>query len=282
MPDTSTATPAEADITALRAEIDAIDDAMHDLLMKRSAVVGRLAGSRAKGGTTPLRPGREAAVLRRLLARHDGPLARERLVRIWREIFMASTAIQGAFSVAVHAPDPQSGHARLAREHFGPIAAIRVHPTPARALAAVTDGEASVAVLPAPADQEAGAGSAWWARLEVPKLQVVARLPFVSEPPGGPGALVVAPVDPDPSGDDRTLVLLEAEAGAPRGRIAATLAEAGLEAPSLIVARVGQATLALAEVEGFLRADDARLAALPWARRTILGAYAAPVAGDAA
>ena len=35
------------------------------------------------------------------------------------------------------------------------------------------------------------------------------------------------------------------------------------------------------EVEGFLAADDARLAALPWARHTILGAYAAPVAGDA-
>ncbi len=33
---------------------------------------------------------------------------------------------------------------------------------------------------------------------------------------------------------------------------------------------------------GFLRADDARLASLPWARRTILGAYAAPVSGDAA
>ncbi len=279
MPDTA---PAEAEIATLRAEIDALDDAMHDLLMQRAAVVARLAGSRAKGSTTPLRPGREAAVLRRLLARHSGPLARERLVRIWREIFMASTAIQGAFSVAVHAPSPQSGHARLAREHFGPIAAIRVHPTPARALAAVTDGEASVAVLPAPAEQEAGAGSAWWARLEVPKLQVVARLPFVSEPAGSPGALVVAPVAPDPSGDDRTLLLVEAEAGAPRARIATALAEAGLKAGGLIVARVGAATLALAELEGFLRADDARLASLPWARRTILGAYAAPVSGDAA
>lgn len=279
MPDTA---PAEAEIATLRAEIDALDDAMHDLLMRRAGVVARLAGSRAKGGSTPLRPGREAAVLRRLLARHSGPLARERLVRIWREIFMASTAIQGAFSVAVHAPSPQSGHARLAREHFGPIAAIRVHPTPARALAAVTDGEASVAVLPAPAEQEAGTGSAWWARLEVPKLQVVARLPFVAEPAGGPGALVVAPVAPDPSGDDRTLLLVEAEAGAPRARIAAALAEAGLDATSMIVARVGAATLALAELNGFLRADDARLASLPWARRTILGAYAAPVSGDAA
>jgi chorismate mutase len=279
MPDTAPAAPAEAEIAALRAEIDALDDAMHDLLMRRAGVVARLAGSRAKGGTTPLRPGREAAVLRRLLARHTGPLARERLVRIWREIFMASTAIQGGFSVAVHAPSPQSGHARLAREHFGPIAAMRVHPTPARALAAVSSAEASVAVLPAPTEEAEGA---WWTRLDVPRLQVVARLPFVAEPAGGPAALVVAPVAPDPSGQDRTLLLLEAEAGAPRGRIAAALAGAGLQAASLIVARAGAATLALAELDGFLGADDPRLASLPWARRTILGAYAAPVAGDPA
>ena len=279
MPDLPPTAPAEAEIAALRAEIDAIDDAMHDLLMKRAAVVARLAGSRAKGKGSPLRPGREAAVLRRLLARHQGPLRRERIVRIWREVFMASTAIQGDFSVAVFAPSPQSGHARLAREHFGPIAAIRVHPTPARALAAVSGGETSVAVLPAPAEAD-GADTAWWARLDVPRLQVVARLPFVADP-SGPGALVVAPVPPDPSGDDRTLLLIEAEADAPRGRIAQSLADAGLPAPSLLVARAGGATLALAEIEGFLRADDARLAALPWARRTILGAYAAPVAGDA-
>jgi hypothetical protein len=48
----------------------------------------------------------------------------------------------------------------------------------------------------------------------------------------------------------------------------------------VLLARAGETTLALAEIEGFLFADDARLAALPWARRTILGAYAAPVAGD--
>lgn len=279
MPDISPTAPAEAEIAALRGEIDAIDDAVHDLLMRRAEVVARLAGSRAKGNGSPLRPGREATVLRRLLARHAGPLRRERIVRIWREIFMASTAIQGEFSVAVHAPNPQSGHARLAREHFGPITAIRVHPTPARALAAVSEGEASVAVLPAPAETD-GEEAAWWARLDVPRLQVVARLPFVAEPPGDPGALVVGPVPPDASGEDRTLLLVEAEASAARGRITQALADAGLPAAALLLTRADDATLALAEIEGFLHPEDMRLAVLPWARRTILGAYAVPVAGD--
>ncbi len=277
MPDSPAAPPAADEIAALRAEIDAIDDAMHDLLMRRSAVVGRLAGSRAKGAGSPLRPGREAAVLRRLLARHDGPLGRDRIVRIWREIFMASTAIQGAFSVAAFAPGEE---AALAREHFGPITPMRVHPTPARALAAVSEGEASVAVLPLPAEGEEGE-TAWWARLDVPRLQVVARLPFLPTQDGA-GALVVAPVPPDASGRDRSLVLIEAEAHAARSRVLDALAAAGLPVSSLLLARAGEETLALAEVEGFLTADDDRLAALPWARHTILGAYAAPVAGDAA
>ncbi|MBR0672613.1 chorismate mutase [Neoroseomonas soli] len=280
MPDTAPTAPAEAEIAALRAEIDAIDDAMHDLLMKRAAVVANLAGSRAKGNGTPLRPGREAAVLRRLLARHTGPLGRARVVRIWREIFMASTAIQGAFSVAVFAPTPQSGQARLAREHFGPITPTRVHPTPARALAAMSAGEASVAVLPVPTEEPEGPEGAWWTRLDVPRLQVVARLPFLGDD-GGTAALVVAPVAPDPSGEDRSLLLIEAEDGAARGRIAQAIADAGLQAASILFERAEGATLALADIEGFVRQDDARLAALPWARRTILGAYAVPVAGDA-
>ena len=278
MPDTPQTPPAAAEIAALRAEIDAIDDAMHDLLMQRSAVVGRLAGSRAKGNGSPLRPGREAAVLRRLLARHEGPLGRDRVVRIWREIFMASTAIQGGFSVACYAPSTQSEEAGLAREHFGPTTPMRIHPTAARALAAVSEGEASVAVLPLPAEGDA-AETAWWARLEAPRLQIVARLPFL---PGsdGAGALVVAPVPPDASGDDRTLMLFEAETRASRASVSQALADAGFIVPSVLLARAGEATLALAEIEGCLSVEDARLAALPWMRRTILGAYAAPVAGD--
>lgn len=281
MPDTAPPAPAKAEMAALRAEIDTIDDALHDLLMRRAAVVARLASSRAKGATTPLRAGREAAVLRRLLARHSGPLGRSRIVRIWREIFMASTAIQGGFSAAVFAPSPQSGQARLAREHFGPITPMRIHQTAARALAAVSGGEASVAVLPVPVEEFDGTEGPWWARLDVPRLQVVARLPFVADA-GGPASLIVAPVPPDPSGQDRTLLLAETGADASRARIGQALADAGLEAASLLVARVGDETLALAEIEGFLAASDARLAALPWARRTILGAYAVPVPGDAA
>ena len=134
-PASPTADPA---LQALRAEIDALDDAMHDLLMRRAAVVARMAASRAKNGAgSPLRPGREAAVLRRLLARHSGALSGGAVVRIWRHIFMAHTAIQGAFTAAVAASGEAAPTLALAREHFGTATPLTQFASPAQALAAL-------------------------------------------------------------------------------------------------------------------------------------------------
>ncbi|MFM7609962.1 MAG: chorismate mutase, partial [Alphaproteobacteria bacterium] len=198
-PATQAADPA---LQALRAEIDALDDTMHDLLMRRAGVVARMAASRAKTGDgSPLRPGREAAVLRRLLARHSGALFRGAVVRIWRHIFMAHTAIQGAFTAAVAAASEAAQTLALAREHFGTATPLTPFASPAQALAALSAGKASVAVLPAPTGEGEGA---WWQSLEAPRLSVVARLPFVADAAHADAAMVVAPLAADASGEDRS------------------------------------------------------------------------------
>ena len=271
-PASPTADPA---LQALRAEIDALDDAMHDLLMRRAAVVARMAASRAKNGAgSPLRPGREAAVLRRLLARHSGALSGGAVVRIWRHIFMAHTAIQGAFTAAVAASGEAAPTLALAREHFGTATPLTQFASPAQALAALSAGKASVAVLPAPTGEGEGA---WWQSLEAPRLCIVARLPFLADATRADAALVVAPVPPDASGDDRSFVRLEAAADAPREGFARMLSDAGLTGRILSLARQGGRSLALAEIDAFIAAGDPRLAGL---NAILLGAYAVPVAGD--
>jgi chorismate mutase len=271
-PASPTADPA---LQALRAEIDALDDAMHDLLMRRAAVVARMAASRAKNGAgSPLRPGREAAVLRRLLARHSGALSGGAVVRIWRHIFMAHTAIQGAFTAAVAASGEAAPTLALAREHFGTATPLTQFASPAQALAALSAGKASVAVLPAPTGEGEGA---WWQSLEAPRLCIVARLPFLADATRADAALVVAPVPPDASGDDRSFVRLEAAADAPREGFARMLSDAGLTGRTLSLARQGGRSLALAEIDAFIAAGDPRLAGL---NAVLLGAYAVPVAGD--
>jgi len=264
-------------LAAARAEIDALDDALHDLVMRRAEVVARLAASRAKTGPSPLRPGREAMILRRLLGRHQGEMPRIGLVRLWRELLAASSAMQGGFAVAAYARAPE--HARLAREHFGELTPLRALPTASRALSAVAAGEAQVAVLPLPQDAEP-AEDAWWMSLDAPRLQVIGRLPFwAAQAENVAEALVVAPGAPDASGADRSLLRIETTADRSRAVLTSALAAAGLTPRMLLMRRDGGVLRALVEVEGVLEAGDPRLTALPVDRALPLGFYAIPVRG---
>jgi len=258
-----------SDLAAIRAEIDRLDDQLHDLLMERAHVVAGLAGARAKTGPA-FRPGRETQVLRRLLARHSGSLPRAALIGIWREIISASLAQQGSFAVAVLAPAMDAPTALLARAHFGSLTPMRIHGSAPATFAALS--EASVAVLPLPEDAEP---QPWWPMLEAPRLQILARLPVLDQP--GPAALVVGPGPAEPSGDDVSLFRFEPPEGQSRAGLMSQLAAAGLPPRRLITAPYA----ALVEVEGFLDPADPRLAALPFHGLRPLGAYALPETGDA-
>lgn len=275
MPDQPQTSSPDETLDALRAQIDALDDSLHDLVMRRADIVARLAASRAKGGTVPLRPGREAMILRRLLARHTGKLPPAAVVRLWREIFAASTAMQGHFSVAICGSVPEDALARLARAHFSEATPIRHHPDAASALGAVASGAASVAVLPMPEEGEATDG-AWWTSLDAPRLQVVAGLPVLG--PAVPAALVVSALPPDPSDADRSL--LRIAGAADRARIGAALDAAGLAPRAILLHRTGEQDLALAVVDGFLRPDDPRLSRLAIGPVVSLGAFSAPMGGE--
>ncbi|MFB9969974.1 chorismate mutase [Pseudoroseomonas cervicalis] len=276
-PDTMPDLPSP-DLATLRAEIDRIDDALHDLLMRRADLVAQMASQRVKGGAPTFRPGREALILRRLLARNRGALARPAIIRLWREIIAASLAQQGHFTVAAQSgPQGEAGAdliARLAREHFGLLTPLKLHPTHSRVLASVANGEAAVAVLPAPQEGERPE-LAWWTQLDTPRLRIVAALPFLSGREQEPAAFAVAPLMADATGRDRSLLRIEPEPEMSRARITALLAGAGLP-PRWVMRRDLPNPMALAEVEGLLEEGDPRLAGLPFPRLQILGAYAEP------
>jgi chorismate mutase / prephenate dehydratase len=272
-------------LATLRVELDRIDDALHDLLMERGRVIEEVARS---GKRTALRPGRQAAIIRRLLARHQGALPAIVVVRIWLELLAGTTAMQEPFAVAVCAPGGDPGYVQIAREHFGALTPLRVHRSPAHAIGEVSAGMASIAVLPMPSETEA-ARDAWWTALlqkGEPRIHVVARLPFWRpRAEGAPDvqALVVALAPPDPSGVDRSLLGVELALDVSRARLTAALANAGLEPAATILRRDSGAPVAdaLVEVAGYLGEDDPRLGAISVALRhpVVLGAYAVPLEG---
>jgi chorismate mutase/prephenate dehydratase len=288
-PLTAPSTPPTASALAeLRAELDRLDDGIHDLLMQRAGVVARIPEVGGKGRVA-FRPGREAEIIRRLLRRHAGPLAPRLLVRLWRELFAATTAMQHNHLITVCETDPANAFVQCAREHFGALTPLRVYGSPPQAIAEVSAGNATAAVLPMPAEAES---TAWWTALlhrDEPRIYVVARLPFwAPRPEGAPQvqALVVAAIAPDASSRDRALIGLELPPEISRARLAASMATAGFAPGTIILRRDqgGQTAQALVDVEGYVADDDARLAALTDLSRppVVLGAYAVPVDGEPA
>jgi len=270
-----------ANLAKLRQAIDGIDDRIHDLIVKRTAIVESIAQVKKETGGPVFRPGREASVLTRLLARHTGPLPPETLVRIWRELMGGLVKVQAPdFTVALLAGGRSRIGYDLARDHFG--AAIDLEPLPSakRVIGAVAAGQAALGLLPPAVENEP---EPWWPILMEEAqagLHIVARLPILAGHEREPTALVVAAAPSEPSGDDLFLLGLETESEISRAALKADLAKAGLVAqPVAVVAGKGH-HLALVQGEGALAADDERLARLSalYRRRRVLGFFARPLA----
>lgn len=276
-------TDSKPDLSDLRQEIDDVDSALHDLLMRRATIVEKVKAAKTGDESGYYRPGREAEVLRRLADRHEGILPRAVVIRIWRELMSAFVGLQGPFSCAVW--DSGDGvFPSIARDHFGTAAAQTRYPTPVGVLHAVSRGDSTVGVLPAPQLDDA---DPWWPLLfggSADGMTICGLIPFDTIGKG-PSAFVLARVEPEETGDDRTVVVLDTEGGASRGRLSDILRKYEMPPVRLTPASPpgrNPGSLCLAEVEGFVAADDQRLArmvdeedAIIAAR--IIGAYPAPL-----
>jgi chorismate mutase len=275
-------------LDALRQEIDAIDGEVHALIQRRAGLVGQIAAAKAPGGVS-FRPGREAQVLRRRLASHDGAFPPTALFRMWREMMSSFALMQTpALKIAVCRPADQPGYWDLARDHFGCQIPMVAHESPNQVLAAVRADPATIGVVPAPIEADT---APWWPLLasgETTLPNVVGKLPFLPMPNArarGISALVLARIEPEESGEDRALISLEAPSGLSRTRIASAFAKVGLPA---FISALDQAAQGmhhyLLELPGVVAEGDKRLrelgAALELQAGSVasLGAYAVPAA----
>ena len=277
----------DAELSRLRREIDAIDDALHDSIMRRTSLADQV--RLAKGGGAPtFRPGREIQILRRLVERHEGRFPKAVLVRIWREIISATLGLQGPFSVAAHASENAPACYDLAREHFGYATSIIAHQSTRAVVHAIGEGAATVGVLPVPEDNE---DDSWWPALSAyptPGPSIVARIPVapVAEIHGQtPEALVIATISNEETGDDRSFIMIQASSGVSRARLSGALSQVELETVSMITRPDDgdpELTQFLFEVDGYVVDGDPRLAALMGSEELsievaeVLGGYGIP------
>ncbi|MEM7224811.1 MAG: chorismate mutase [Pseudomonadota bacterium] len=273
----------------LRKEIDAIDGALQDLLIQRTSLAQSIAA--AKGDTSVfIRPGREAQVVRRLVARHSGAFPKAALVRLWRDIISAVTALQGPFAVAVCTPPNGPDLRALARDHFGAVTPFSAFESAMGVLRAVSEGKATVGVLPLPQSDEQ---ESWWRALarggdDTPRI--VARLPFApsaSAQGDDAEALVVAQTGQEESGRDRSYLVLETAEELSRDALGQLLASAELAVVDVKHTRdLADHRLDLIEVEGYLAAEDPRLERLSRGHAEqirqywLVGGYAVPFSAE--
>ena len=273
-------------LDTLRQEIDAIDGDLHGLIKRRATLVGNIAAAKTADGIS-FRPGREAQVLRKRLAAHDGSFPATAVYRMWREMMSTFALMQTpALKIAVCRPADQAGYWDLARDHFGCQIPLVAHESPMQVLAAVRADAATIGVVPAAIEADT---APWWPLLasgEATLPNIVGKLPFLVMPNArvrGISALLLARIEPEESGDDRALISLESAEGLSRNRISTALAKAGLAPFTSALDQVVRGVHHyLIELPGVIADGDKRLRGLEAAlglesgRVAAIGAYAVP------
>ncbi len=283
-------TQAPASLADLRRRLDAIDDRLLDQLMERARAMEDVRAAKAAEeksadaarGPQLARPGRELSILRRLVARVQGPLPPGLVVRLWRDIMTSFTRLQGPFAIVVldnpgdERAKPPAQMVGLARRHYGQATPLLTASSPAQLIARLDDGRAQLGLLPTPEDTP---DLNWWRNLAPGGLQVLARLPIDGRETQ-PGAFVVGRQNFEESGADRGLLVVAPDAEASRARLVRTLTDAGLSPVGIIAeTSVGGRPLFLFVNETYVVSGDARLANLAAAglRTNVAGGYGVPL-----
>ncbi|NJO55502.1 MAG: hypothetical protein HC834_03140 [Rhodospirillales bacterium] len=172
----------EPALETVREDIDAIDTAIHDLIIRRTELVEQVRRIK-EGWAVKIQPSREAEIAYRLLDRHQGHFPKRELIAIWRLLITATLSFEGPFSMAVYVTEEDTGCWDVARDHFGMFTPIARHGTVRGVIESVHRQEASVGVLPFPSQNDP---DPWWRHLftshaDAPKI--IARLPFIGPAP---------------------------------------------------------------------------------------------------
>lgn len=282
------------DLKNVRREIDLIDDAIQDLLMKRTELVVEVAAAKARaasavgqGSFIAFRPNREAEVLRRLASRQKGRMPLKVVFRLFREIIATMTRIQGPFRVDVFGADNTLAYWDLARNYYGSSTPMELHDNAREVLRRADQDPSVVGILPEPGNY---AGGDWWPTLAMSEKQsrarVVARLPFldIADEDDEPTAFVVTQAAYEPTGDDTSLLVVSASGEVSEAAMATRVKAVGFVAERIGVAQTkdgGASRHNLFAVQSYVAADDPRVVALtaegPAERAVIIGGYANPV-----
>jgi len=200
--------PPQESLAEIRREIDRIDDGILALIAARLDMVDRVRAHKAGTGslaTSAIRPGREAEILRRLIAEAGDKVPADLCFRIWRALISTASLRQAPIRIHGSADFFASAASQAyLREYFGPTA-FADHASEAQALRALSGNSGDLAAVALD-----GPWAKAWLEGHAGPAQVIGVLPFLSPSPM-PRLLIFGHATPEATGADETLVLTDGQ-----------------------------------------------------------------------
>mgnify|MGYP001611779513 FL=1 len=110
-------------VDALRKKIDQVDEKIVELLNERASLAQRIGQQKSLEKEEVYVPGREKEIFKRVSGLNRGPLPRQAIHSIYREILSASRSLEASIKIAYFGPEATFTH-MAAREKFGSSAAF--------------------------------------------------------------------------------------------------------------------------------------------------------------
>ncbi|MFC1755589.1 chorismate mutase [Thermoproteota archaeon] len=230
----------------LRKKIDTIDTAILSLLKERMDIVkqvGKLKSSEAQiedrsETKSFMRPGREARLIRKLIKQNNHTYPAKTIISIWRNIISASVFKEQPFNVGILNSTSDCGH--FIRQHFGAFIHVDLFSDISSLIdSIVSDSDlkrsktCQIGILPY---SELGKwGFEFYETLKLKQIYIFSRIPFSDEPLECGAYLALTYIDPEASGDDRSIVFISTKPGCSKETLIQSLLKQGYTARVIAV-----------------------------------------------
>ncbi len=189
----------------IRREIDALDAQLLALLERRFEAIDRIRAAKANAGEdggSPMRPGREAVILRRLDRLRGDHLPQALMVRVWRSIMAAATTAQA--NTTMHVSPVVMADPGLIARVLDQFPGLSLNVAEEAAVAAALAGTSTdIAVLP-----RSGGWIEAVDRGSFGDAKVIGCLPLLGPRNRAPDLLIFGHARQETTGDDLTIAVL--------------------------------------------------------------------------
>lgn len=176
----------ETALSQYRSEIDEIDAQLLSLLEQRMKIVAKVRIIKQEHGEQFfVKSGREADMIKDLVAKADPILPRSMLVNIWRKIITSSNMLEQSLRIAIHNPNKLADYTYLLREYYSDFVPMITHDSVNNVVLEIEKNSSQIAIFALPyAGSENNTddfGEDWWINLANNKagLKVFAKIPLI-------------------------------------------------------------------------------------------------------